>query len=93
MASDLFQTPVDVSSRFREAVQFYWDTRTKQAQRQQEAGEILDAGLRSSVMGGAHNVVPRDVYSPAFLPYLGDRYSDGVQGTARTLSIKSEVRM
>lgn len=35
-----------------EAVRFYWETRTKQSQKQREAGGS-DQGLRSAVTGGA----------------------------------------
>lgn len=38
--------------RFEQAVRAYWDVRTKQQQRQQDAGKT-DAGLRGAVTGGA----------------------------------------
>jgi hypothetical protein len=38
--------------RFEQAVRAYWDVRTKQQQRQQDAGKA-DAGLRGAVTGGA----------------------------------------
>lgn len=53
MASQLSPEQPDLSARFREAIQFYWDTRTSQQSRQQEAGIVNDAGLRSAVTGGA----------------------------------------
>ena len=36
----------------REAVRFYWETRSRQLQKQREAGGT-DQGLRSAVTGGA----------------------------------------
>ena len=52
MASVPSQPPTDLKERFREAVQFYWDKRTEQRKKQQNAGAITDAGLRSAVTGG-----------------------------------------
>ncbi len=37
----------------REAVRFYWQTRTQQLEKQRRAG-VSDQGLRSAVTGGAH---------------------------------------
>ena len=42
----------DVPRFVREAVRFYWQTRTKQLEKQAEAGG-KDQGLRSAVTGGA----------------------------------------
>jgi len=47
--STLSKLPLSV----REAVKFYWQTRSKQLQKQRDAGGA-DQGLRSAVTGGAH---------------------------------------
>lgn len=54
MESLPFQSQPSLHTRFRDAIQFYWDTRTSQQTRQQLAGMVNDAGLRSAVTGGAH---------------------------------------
>ena len=43
----------DLPRHVREAVRFYWQTRTKQLEKQAGSG-AKDQGLRSAVTGGAH---------------------------------------
>ena len=45
--------PINMDSRFRDAVQYVWTGRLKQREKQAEAGKI-DAGSRGDVTGGAH---------------------------------------
>lgn len=45
----LFQ---DLDAQLQTAVQYYWEVRAGQQRRQQAAGQLLDAGLRSAVTGG-----------------------------------------
>lgn len=45
--------PIDLDSRFREAIQYIWTGRLKQREKQAEAGKI-DAGSRGDVTGGGH---------------------------------------
>jgi hypothetical protein len=53
MASKPSQNPINLKTRFRRAVQHYWDTRNKQQTKQKKTGVISDAGLRSAATGGA----------------------------------------
>jgi hypothetical protein len=53
MASDPFPASIDLEGRFKAAIQSYWTTRKKQRKKQKKGGKITDAGLRSSVTGGA----------------------------------------
>jgi hypothetical protein len=43
----------DLDERFQAAVQFFWDTRERQQQKQIDAGKA-DAGTRGAVTGGTH---------------------------------------
>ena len=43
----------DLDERFQAAVQFFWDTRERQQQKQIDAGKT-DAGTRGAVTGGTH---------------------------------------
>lgn len=52
MESDPSPNPIDTRARFREAIQYYWDTRKSQQAKQQLEAKISDAGLRSAVTGG-----------------------------------------
>ena len=45
--------PIDLDSRFRDAVQYIWTGRLAQREKQAEAGKI-DAGSRGDVTGGGH---------------------------------------
>jgi hypothetical protein len=54
MESAPSQNPIDIQNRFREAVQYYWDTRRSQQAKQKLQSKITDAGLRSAVTGGGH---------------------------------------
>jgi Restriction endonuclease XhoI len=45
--------PIDLESRYRDAVQYIWTGRLKQREKQAEAGKI-DAGSRGDVTGGGH---------------------------------------
>ena len=45
--------PIDIDTRYREAVQYLWTGRLRQREKQAEAGKI-DAGQRGDVAGGGH---------------------------------------
>lgn len=45
--------PIDIESRYRDAVQYIWTGRLQQREKQAEAGKI-DAGNRGEVTGGGH---------------------------------------
>lgn len=45
--------PIEVESRYREVIQYYWTGRLRQREKQVEAGKI-DAGGRGDVTGGEH---------------------------------------
>ena len=45
--------PIDIETRYRDAVQYVWTGRLKQREKQAEAGKI-DAGSRGDVTGGGH---------------------------------------
>jgi Restriction endonuclease XhoI len=48
-----WKVPIDIDTRYRDAVQYIWTGRLKQREKQAEAGKI-DAGSRGDVTGGGH---------------------------------------
>jgi len=65
--------PLDIDKRLQEAVQSYWDARTKNKEKQVEGGKI-DAGTRGEVTGGtqmgAMEVLVADILADAGLKKL-----------------------
>ena len=68
-----WRVPLDIDKRLREAVQSYWDARTKNKEKQVEGGKI-DAGTRGEVTGGtqmgAMEVLVADILADAGLKKL-----------------------
>src|SRR5271156_2455551 len=65
--------PLDIEKRLQEAVQSYWDARSKNKEKQVEGGKI-DAGTRGEVTGGtqmgAMEVLVADILAEAGLAKL-----------------------
>lgn len=58
---------IDLQSRFLKAIQFYWTTRSKQQNKQINKGVVNDAGLRSSVTGGAQMLALEQLVSDVLI--------------------------